>query len=73
MPVYLAEELARVRLRRRLVDKYGVNLAGVQQLLWVEEVVQRIRSLADGGINETPRGRKQLVTELRRLCQIVGF
>ena len=44
MRLYAREELERLRLIKRLVDELGINLAGVQRLLAVAEVVQRIRS-----------------------------
>jgi MerR family transcriptional regulator/heat shock protein HspR len=73
MRVYTEDELARVRLIRRLQDEMGVNLAGVQRLLDVAEVVQRIRPLVrDDGL---PRHevRKRLAQEFDRLCVIVGL
>jgi MerR family transcriptional regulator/heat shock protein HspR len=45
MRVYTAEELARVRLIKTLVDEAGVNLAGVQRLLSIAEVARRLRPL----------------------------
>ena len=45
MRLYSREELARLRLIKRLVDELGINLAGVQRLLSIADVVQRIRPL----------------------------
>src|SRR5262245_55430822 len=45
MRVYSEDELERLRLIKHLVDEVGVNLAGVQRLLAIAEVVQRIRPL----------------------------
>lgn len=73
MRVYTDDELARIRLIRRLVDEHGVNLAGVQRLLDVAEVVQRVRPLLEDGGIETAQGRRQLGAEVRRLHQIVGL
>ncbi len=73
MRVYSLDELARIRLIRRLVDEHRVNLAGVQRLLAVAEVVQRVRPLLDDGGVDTPQGRRQLGAEVRRLNQIIGF
>lgn len=73
MRVYSDDELARIRLIRRLVDECGINLAGVQRLLLVAEVVQRLRTLVDGDLVDTPTGRRQLAVEMRRLHQIVGL
>ena len=40
-----ATRLERLRVIKRLVDEAGINLAGVQRLLSIAEVVQRIRPL----------------------------
>src|SRR5512132_4598214 len=45
MRLYSREELERLKMIKRLVDDGGVNLAGVQRLLSVAEIVQRIRPL----------------------------
>ena len=45
MRLYSRDELARVKLIKRLVDDGGINLAGVQRLLSIAEVVQRLRPL----------------------------
>jgi MerR family transcriptional regulator/heat shock protein HspR len=46
MRLYSREELERLRLIKHLVDELGINLAGVQRLLVVAEVMQRIRPSA---------------------------
>ena len=43
MRVYSRDELERLRLIKHLVDELGINLAGVQRLLSIAEVVQRMR------------------------------
>src|SRR6195256_1494321 len=45
MRLYSREELERLKIIKRLVDDGGINLAGVQRLLSIAEVVQRIRQL----------------------------
>src|ERR671936_3011483 len=45
MRLYSREELERLKLIKRLVDDGGINLAGVQRLLEIAEVVQRLRPL----------------------------
>ena len=45
MRLYSRDELERLRLIKHLVDDGGINLAGVQRLLSIAEVVQRIRPL----------------------------
>ena len=42
MRVYSRDELERLRLIKHLVDEAGINLAGVQRLLAIADVVQRI-------------------------------
>lgn len=73
MRVYSREELERLRLIKYLVDELGINLAGVQRLLSIAEVVQRIRPLMDEGALASGAGRRQLVNEMRRLHQMIGL
>jgi len=73
MRLYSREELERLRLIKHLVDELGINLAGVQRLLSVAEVLQRIRPLMDDGALNTGAGRRQLVTEIRRLHDAIGL
>ncbi len=67
------EELERLRLIKHLVDELGINLAGVQRLLQVAEVMQRIRPLMDENALTTGAGRRQLVNEIRRLNEAIGL
>ncbi|HSL21063.1 MAG TPA: MerR family transcriptional regulator [Vicinamibacterales bacterium] len=73
MRVYTQEELERLRLIKRLVDEMGVNLAGVQRLLDVAEVVQRIRPLVRDDALPRQEVRRRLAREFERLCAIVGL
>ena len=73
MRLYSREELERLRLIKHLVDEAGINLAGVQRLLSIAEVVQRIRPLMDEGALNTGAGRRQLMTEMRRLNEALGM
>jgi MerR family transcriptional regulator/heat shock protein HspR len=73
MRLYSREELERLRLIKHLVDELGINLAGVQRLLVVAEVMQRIRPLMDENTLNTGAGRRQLLTEIRRLNEAVGL
>ena len=62
MRMYTAEEIDRLRVIKRLVDELGINLAGVQQLLSVAEVVERMRPLvgdADNASESTGRQRRR--------------
>ncbi len=73
MRLYSREELERIRLIKSLVDDGGINLAGVQRLLSIAEVMQRIRPLMEEGALSTGAGRRQLVTEMRRLSDALGL
>ena len=73
MRVYSREELERLRLIKHLVDELGINLAGVQRLLIVAETMQRIRPLMKNHALSSGAGRRQLLTEMRRLTEAVGF
>jgi MerR family transcriptional regulator/heat shock protein HspR len=73
MRLYSRGELERLRAIKHLVDELGINLAGVQRLLAVAEVVQRIRPLMDEGSLSTGAGRRQLLAEMRRLSDAVGL
>jgi MerR family transcriptional regulator/heat shock protein HspR len=71
--LYSREEMERLRLIKHLVDELGINLAGVQRLLAVAEAMQRIRPLMDESALNTGAGRRQLLTEIRRLNEAVGL
>ena len=64
MRLYSREELARIKLIKRLVDEAGINLAGVQRLLSIADIVQRVRPMV--------RGRR-VSRELDELLRMVGF
>ena len=73
MRLYSREELERLKLIKHLVDELGINLAGVQRLLVVAETMRRIRPLIDENALNSGAGRRQLLTEIRRLTEAVGF
>jgi MerR family transcriptional regulator/heat shock protein HspR len=73
MRLYSREELEKLRLIKRLVDELGINLAGVQRLLSIAEVMQRIRPLMDESALSTGAGRRQLLSEMRRLNDALGL
>jgi MerR family transcriptional regulator/heat shock protein HspR len=73
MRLYSREDLERLRLIKRLVDELGINLAGVQRLLSIAAVMQRIQPLMDEGLLSTGTGRRQLLTEMRRLNDAIGL
>jgi MerR family transcriptional regulator, heat shock protein HspR len=73
MRLYSREELERLRMIKHLVDEAGINLAGVQRLLTIAEVLQRIRPLMDETALSTGTGRRQLLNEIRHLNEALGL
>jgi MerR family transcriptional regulator/heat shock protein HspR len=73
MRLYSREELERLRLIKHLVDEVGVNLAGVQRLLSIADVVQRIRPLAAEDSLPRQEARRRLAQEIERLCGMLGI
>jgi MerR family transcriptional regulator/heat shock protein HspR len=73
MRLYTRDELERLRVIKHLVDELGINLAGVQRLLHIAEAMQRIRPLMDEHTMTTGSGRRQLLTEMRRLSDVIGL
>jgi MerR family transcriptional regulator, heat shock protein HspR len=72
MRVYSRDELERLKLIKRLVEDGGINLAGVQRLLSIAEIVQRIRPLARG--DGLSRGEmRRLSAEINRLSDLLGL
>ncbi|RUA02746.1 MAG: MerR family transcriptional regulator [Candidatus Neomarinimicrobiota bacterium] len=72
MRVYSRKEIARLRLIKRLVDDLGVNLAGVQQLLLIAEVVDRMRPLMTADGFDRDDRRRRLGRELDRISRLLG-
>jgi MerR family transcriptional regulator, heat shock protein HspR len=72
MRVYTRDELERLKVIKRLVDDGGINLAGVQRLLSIAEVVQRMRPL----MRDEPmssREARRLTQEMDQLSRLLGF
>ena len=72
MRLYSREEIERIKLIKRLVDDGGINLAGVQRLLSIAEVVQRVRPL----VRDEPlsaRDSRRVAHELDELSRMLGF
>jgi MerR family transcriptional regulator/heat shock protein HspR len=64
MRLYSRDELERIKLIKRLVDDAGINLAGVQRLLSIAEIAQRLR----------PMLRERRATqELDQLLRMLGL
>src|SRR5881409_822194 len=73
MRLYSREELERLKVIKHLVDDVGINLAGVQRLLSIAEVVQRIRPLMRDETLSARDARRRLSQELDALIRILDF
>ena len=73
MRLYSREELERLRQIKHLVDELGINLAGVQRLIEIGEVVRRMKPLLEERTLSTEGGRRRLLLEMRRLNDAIGF
>jgi MerR family transcriptional regulator, heat shock protein HspR len=74
MRLYSREELDRLKVIKRFVDDGGINLAGVQKLLSIAEVVTRIRPLVTTSRDESARDvRRRLVQEIDELARMLGL
>ena len=73
MRLYSREELERLKLIKRLVDDGGINLAGVQRLLSIAEIVQRLRPLMRDEALSGRDTRRRLAHELDELSRMLGF
>lgn len=73
MRIYTRDELERLKLIKRLVDDNGINLAGVQRLLSIAEVVQRLRPLLREEALAARDTRRRVVQELDELSRMLGF
>ncbi len=72
MRVYSRGELERLKAIKRLVGDAGINLAGVQRLLSIAEVVQRMRPLMRDEPLSTREARR-LTQEVDQLARLLGF
>ena len=73
MRLYSREEIERLKLIKRLVDNGRVNLAGVQRLLSIADVVQRIRPLMREETLAARDQRRRLSQELDDLVRMLGL
>jgi MerR family transcriptional regulator, heat shock protein HspR len=73
MRLYSRDEIERLRFIKRLVEDVGVNLAGVQQLLEIAEVMRRIQPLTDERRLMQNTSRRQLLREINKLYELLGI
>src|SRR6478736_1701516 len=71
MRVYSRDELERLKLIKRLVGDGGINLAGVQRLLSIAEIVQRLRPLMREDNLSARDTRRRLSQELDELSRML--
>jgi MerR family transcriptional regulator, heat shock protein HspR len=73
MRLYSLDEIERLRFIKRLVDDLGINLAGVQQLLEIAEVMRRIQPLMHEEKLTRNDARRRLLREFGKLNDLLGI
>jgi len=73
MRVYSRDELERLKLIKRMVDDGGINLAGVQRLLDIAEIIQRLRPLMRDDSLSARDTRRRVAQELEVISRMLGF
>jgi MerR family transcriptional regulator/heat shock protein HspR len=75
MRVYTRDELERLRLIKRLVDEAGINLAGVQRLLSIADVVRRLRPALDEHSRSARRSAalQRLNDDIEAISRLLGL
>jgi MerR family transcriptional regulator/heat shock protein HspR len=73
MRLYSRDELERLRFIKRLVDDLGINLAGVQQLLEIAEVMRRIQPLVQQDGRARNQAQRRLLREIDKLNELLGI
>jgi len=71
MRLYSREELDRLRVIKRLVDGAGINLAGIQRLLSIAEIVERMRPLVRDEALSARESKRRLVQEFEQLMRML--
>ena len=66
---YSDADIARLHAIQRLTQELGINLAGVQLIMEMEEEVERLRRRSDGLTQELDRVRERLRDELERIAR----
>jgi MerR family transcriptional regulator, heat shock protein HspR len=62
--MYSAKDLERIALIKRWIDEFGVNLAGVEVMLKMQESMEQLRADLERQIRDQ---RRQYESEIRRL------
>ncbi len=71
--LYSRAEIERIRFIKYLVEDEGVNLAGVQRLLSLAEILQRIQPLVREGALTRDATRRRLMREIDQLGALLGM
>ena len=58
---------------KHLVDDLRINLAGVQQLVSIAEIIEKVRPIVVNEGIARLKGRRQLTRELDRISQLLGL
>jgi MerR family transcriptional regulator/heat shock protein HspR len=66
---YSAADIARLRAIQRLTQELGINLAGVQMIMDMEEEVEELRRRSENLADELDSVRQRLALELARLAR----
>jgi MerR family transcriptional regulator/heat shock protein HspR len=66
---YSEEDIARLRAIHRLTQEMGINLAGVQLIMEMEEEVEALRRRSSGLAEELDRVRRRLQDEMARMAR----
>src|SRR5207302_7769090 len=66
---YSEADIARLRAIQRLTQDLGINLAGVQLIMEMEEEVDRLRERSEDLADELDRVRRRLQMELARVAE----
>jgi MerR family transcriptional regulator, heat shock protein HspR len=62
--MYSAKDLERIALIKRWIDEFGVNLAGVEVMLKMQESMEQLRADLERQLRDQ---RRQYESEIRRL------
>lgn len=73
MRLYSRDEIERLRFIKYLVEDEGVNLAGVQRLLSLAEIMRRIQPLIRDGALGRDATRRRLLREMEQLGTLLGL
>lgn len=75
MRVYTQDELDRIRLIKTLVDREGINLAGVHRLLSIVDVARRLRPLVRDRTQAAATSdlQRRLEDEVAALFRLLGL